>query len=271
MKRNAKILLTLFLAGLLLALPIGYFVVKLEKPTELDELIQLDKTAAELLTLTKKKEIEAAQVRMNQLAQTFPNTVLPGSIRIESLHAVTQSILAAKKVFTGGEADEAALLWHATQVRVAIDALRNADRPMWRDYYASYANQMQNLLDASVERELTEFRAQFDENYRLFLAIKPGMSVQLTEAEMNRIVADYELLAREIRKDDIDWQLVRETLRELSTDMQEAFTGKERSAFATLMSPHSPFAIIFSIFFAVSMALAYAAWKKYDGEQANTI
>lgn len=271
MKRNGIILYSLLLIGLLMAWPIGYFVSQLEKPAAQDQLTQLDKMAGDLLQFTKKGDMEAAHLTIKKLAESFPKQTLPVSIRIESLHAVTQSILAAKKEFASTKTDEGRLLWYATQVRVAIDSLSNSKQPMWRTYYSSIANQMQNLLHTAVERDIAQFRVQFEENYRLYLAIKPAMSVQLKEEQMNQINAAYELLSKELRNDPLEWQTIREALRELNSGMQAAFIGEDKSAMAGPPGSGSPLTLIFSIAAAVSMALAYVGWKKYSGEQAKTI
>jgi sporulation protein YpjB len=271
LRKNGKILFGLLLIGMLLAWPIGFLLSKMEKPAGQEQLVELDKLAEELLTQTKKGDMESAQRQIKKLAEKFPKQTLPLEIRIESLHAVTQSILNAQKAFDSAKGEESKLLWHATQVRVAIDALRHAERPMWRDYYSSYATQMQNLLQSAVERDAVQFRAQFDENHRLFLAIKPAMSIQLSEQQMNQIEAAYELVSKEIRKESIEWQTVREALRELSGIMQTAFIGEDKSALALLMRPGSPLTLIASVSAAVILTLAYVAWKKYAAEQAKTV
>lgn len=111
MKKNSKILVFLVVMGLLLAWPISALFSQLEKPAEQEPLAELDKIAEEMLILTKKGDLDAAQAKIRQLAERFPNKTLPVAIRIESLHAVTQSILAAKKSFTSSKVSDDQLLW----------------------------------------------------------------------------------------------------------------------------------------------------------------
>lgn len=263
MRKNIKILLLLVITGLVLSWPMYSFLSSMEKSEEQPQFSQVDKLAEELLTLTKKGEMEQARAKIQSLAELFPSQTLPVSIKIESLNAVTQSILAARNVFTSGKADDAKLLWHATQVRVAIDALTHQNQAMWRNYYAPFVSQMQNLLQASVERDAGELRDQFAENYRLFLAIKPAMSVQLPEAEMEKISGAYESLVKEIRNETVDWQLVRETLRELNGTISSAFLGEDKHALSDWIDSRSLIMLSTSIGTLVSMTLAYVAWRKY--------
>lgn len=267
MKKNIRFLLFFLMIGLFLSWPIHNLYTKLDQPIEEKQLAALDQIAHELLTYAKKGDIEGAQQRIVQLAERFPNQHLPNPIRIESLNAVTQSILAAKQIFSSTNASEQQLLWHATQVRIAIDALTHDHQPMWRSYYPSLVTQVQNLQLSAVDRDFNQFREQFDENYRLFLAIKPGMSIQLPEAQMSSITVTYDVISKEMRKSQVDWQLVREALRELNGSFQVAFVGEEKSTFARLMMrPDSPFIILASIATALVIALSYVAWKKYEGE-----
>ncbi|KQL49320.1 sporulation protein [Brevibacillus choshinensis] len=267
MKKNIRYLLFFLGVGLFLSWPIHNLYSKLDQPIEEKQLAALDQVAHELLTNVKKGDIENAQKRIVQLAEQFPNQHLPIPIRIESLNAVTQSILAAKQSFASTNVSEQQLLWHATQVRVAIDALTHVHQPMWRSYYPSIATQVQNLQQSAVERNFTQFREQFDENYRLYLAIKPAMSIQLPEGQMSSISASYNVISKEMRNSQMDWQLVREALRDLNGSMQAAFVGEEKSTFALLMMrPDSPMVMIVSVGIALLIALSYVAWKKYDGQ-----
>lgn len=263
MRKNIKILLLLVVTGFVLSWPMYSFLSSMEKSGEQQQLTQLDKLAEELLTLTRRGEVELAKTKIQRLADIFPSQTLPASIRIESLNAVTQSILAARNVFISGKADDDKLLWHATQVRIAIDSLTHRNQAMWRNYYSSIVSQMQNLMQASVERDAEELRDQFAENYRLFLAIKPAMSVQLPEAEMDKINASYDSLVKEVRNETIDWQVVRETLRELNGTMSAAFLGEDKNALSNWFDTRSLIMLSASIGTLVSMTLAYVAWRKY--------
>jgi len=267
LKKNIRFLLFFLIIGLFLSWPIHNLYSKLDQPIEEKQLAALDQIAHELLSYAKKGDFEGAQQRIKELADRFPNQQLPVPIRIESLNAVTQSILAAKKSFASTNVSEQQLLWHATQVRVAIDALTHMNQPMWRSYYPSLANQVQNLQQSAVERNFFQFREQFDENYRLFLAIKPAMSIQLPEEQMSSLANAYDVIYKEMRNTKMDWQVVREALRDLNGSMQLAFVGAEESTFARLMMrPDSPLVMLLSVAIALLIALSYAAWKKYDGE-----
>ncbi|UFJ42755.1 sporulation protein YpjB [Brevibacillus humidisoli] len=266
MNKNVALLLFLLLIGLMLAWPITYFAGQLEKEPEQHHLHQLDQLAEDFFQATKQGDIERSRQHIAKIAELFPNLTLPVTIRIESLNAVTQSILAAKQTFVSPRVSEERLLWHATQVRIAIDALHHEHQPIWKNYYPSFTNQLQNLMQAVVERDLTEFRAQFDEQYYLYLAIRPAMSIQVDEQEMSAIDAAYELIIREMRNESPDWQVIRDSLRELSVVMQSVFVGEERSAAGGPWMPGSPLTIIMTIAIVVMLPLTYVGWRKYLAE-----
>lgn len=271
MRKNIRYLSVFLLIGIFLSWPIHSLYMRLDQPREEKQLADLDQIAQELLTNVKKGDLEGAKERIERLAVRFPNQHLPIPIRIETLNAVTQSILAAKQSIHSPSVNEEQILWHATRVRVAIDALRENHQPMWRSYYPSFMTQVQNLQLSAVERDFETFRVQFEENQRLFLALKPAMSIQLDEAKMQTISSAYEQILKEMRKGEKDWQIVRETLRVLNSELQDAFVGGEKSAFTRLMMrPDSPLVITTSISVAVIIALAYVAYRKYDAEFHST-
>lgn len=264
LKKNMKILMLLLFTVLVLSWPIAFFLGMLDQSVEEDNFAQVDRLASELLALTKKGEHDLARAKLQRLAEIFPHQTLPVSIRIESLNAVTQSILAALHVFASSQSDDNKLLWHATQVRVAIDALAHTNHPIWRNYHSSYISQVQNLLQASVERDVPTLRDQFAENYRFYLALKPAMSVQLSEMQMEVINQSYELLVKEIRKDALDWQIVRELLRELNGAISLAFLGEDKHALGNWLGRGQLVIMIASVSTMVTMTLCYVAWRKYS-------
>lgn len=266
MRKSTRILLLLVVVGLLLSWPISYFFIKWEELPGQEQLVELDKLAEELLTSTKKGNYDFAREKIQLLAQRFPNQTLPMPIRIESLDALTETILVAKQLFMSPQASEEKLLWHATQVRIAIDALNHKNQPMWRDYQTPFFNQMQHMMKAAVEREADELRSQLDENYQLFLAIRPAMSVQISEKQMSRIGAAYGYILKELRSQSLDWIIVRDALRELNGVMQEVFLGEDKSANSNMLVTGSPFTLIVTMTALVTLVLTYVGWKKYLAE-----
>jgi len=96
------------------------------------------------------------------------------------------------------------------------------------------------------------------------------MSIHLREEQIRQIDAAYDLISKELRRDRIEWQMVRNALRDLNVTMQAAFIGKDQSTIAQLMRPASPFPMFVAIVAAVVLTLAYVAWKKYRGQMNPT-
>ncbi|ATO51225.1 MULTISPECIES: sporulation protein YpjB [Brevibacillus] len=272
MPKNIRMLLLLLVMGFLLAMPISYFVTKMNQPPEEKHLAELDKVAGEMLRATEKGDYDTAKLKIERLASQFPNETLPISLRIESLNAVTQSILSAKKAYASPKTTENRLLWHATQVRVAVDALSHQRSPMWRTYYNSYSKQMQNLLQAAVERDTETLRAQYEENYQLYLALRPAMTIQLKEQAMDKVTRKYEEIAKHLLNQKLDWQMMRSSIRELSSTMQEAFVGEDQTAVGSFMdNPESTYRLMVWISTLVTVSLAYVAWIKYSAMKQRRI
>jgi len=267
--KNVAMLLILLVVGSLLAWPITVLVEQLRKEPDLKQLGELDRLAEDFFQATREGDFDRSRSQIAKIAELFPTLNLPVTIRIESLNAVTQSILAARQVFVSPRVNEEKLLWHATQVRIAIDALYHEHQPIWKNYYPSLNKQLQQLLQAAVERDLTGLREQFDEQYNLYLAIRPAMSVQVSLQQMSALDSAYERLSKEMRAAAPDWQVIRDTLRELAAAVQAVFVGEERSAWAGPWVPGSPPTLIATIALVVLAPLAYVGWRKYAAERSG--
>ncbi|USG63486.1 sporulation protein YpjB [Brevibacillus ruminantium] len=266
MKKNIRFLLFFLVFGLMLSWPIHALVTKLARPAEEQQLAELDEIAHRLWMAAQKGDLEQSQQQIQILAERFPHQKLPNTIRIESLNAVTQSILAARNNLNSKAINDQQLLWHATRVRVVVDALTHDHQPMWRGYYQSFSNQLQDLLKSAVERDYPHFREQFEENSRLYLVIRPAMTIHLPESELRKLDTAYDAISKEIRNSKIEWNHVRSQLRELYANTQSVFIGEDRSAIAYLIMQDSPVGMMISIMTAVIVTLGYVAWKKYKGQ-----
>ncbi|WP_232696369.1 sporulation protein YpjB [Brevibacillus daliensis] len=262
-----KITLWLFVA-ILVVLPISYYVIEQNRPPEEKELAQLDKLASSVLRATEKGDLETAKQDVSQLAMLFPNKTLPISIKIESLNAVTQTILSAKKAYSNPTVTQNQLIWHATQVRLVVDALHQPKNPLWQTYYESYSQQMQHLLLSAVERNKEAVLTQFEENYQLYLALRPAMTIQVKENTMQIITNQYEGITRQIRDSKWDWQVLRASIRELHNAMQDAFIGEEQTAIGSSQNGEdSIYFIMVWLGALILLSLAYVAWIKYSAAQ----
>jgi len=266
-RKNIRYLSLFLVIGLLLSWPIHTLYSKLDRPEAEKKLLEMDRIASELVDRVRAGDLARAQESIRELAERFPQQSLPLPIRIESLNAITQSILAAKQSILSPHMSEDQMLWDATRVRIAIDALIHRQQPLWKSYYSAFLTQMQNLQKAAVERDFKTFHEQFDENYRLYLVLKPAMSVQFRETDLLEISSAYDRIYKEVRSMEKDWQLIRKSLRDLNSLMQKAFVGEDTSAFARLMMrPDSPVWIAGSIVIALLLSLTYVAYRKYQAE-----
>lgn len=263
MNKSGKILILLVLLGLLLAWPIYVLYGKLEKPPHEKQLAEMVRLADDIYSLTKEGNVDDARNMMMELSQRFPRVAMPKGLRIESLHTVTNSVLAAKQVYSTLNTPIGYMLWQAERLRIAMDALYHPNDAIWREYYAQFADQMEELQLLSVQRNREKFREKWENQYRMYQMVKPGMSVSLSEEKMKQVDDLYGFILEQIRRENTEWSRIRTSLRELKLELQEAFVGKDLNTIGIFRVQRSQDQFIWMLTSIVVVTLGYVAWKKY--------
>lgn len=226
---------------------------------------QIDQLSGELYTLTKNHEFAKANAVLDRLGEQLANAREKQRITLEGAEVVAQSIKNGKQAFSAMNPNEDRLLWHALQIRLAVDALTHGNQPMWKQYYSAYSAQIKQMQDYASEQTPDKLYEVFDNHYQLFKTLEPAMQVSVSLERVQMIQSVYKSIITEARKDFPNWDEMNFTIQQLQMTADEVFWGNDTSTFARYIHQNSPYLLISSIAAFVVVTLAYVAWKKYLG------
>jgi sporulation protein YpjB len=228
---------------------------------------KMDILSQDVYQLTKEAKYIEAKKKLAELGVLFAQTKPPKGLSIEAVNALSDTIIKAKRAFAAVEAEPNRLLWHALQVRLAIDSLTHEKQPLWKNYYSSYQEHINKMMLLVASHKQAEFSRAFIQNLQLYQTLKPAITVSATTQQVEMLYSIYSFLLQETRKVEYNWDSITNALNELNRLVDVIFIGEEQSTFATGMPPESPFLIIVLFASVVLSSLGYVGWKKYKAEQ----
>jgi sporulation protein YpjB len=229
---------------------------------------KMDVLSQDVYQLTKEAKYGEAKKKLAELGILFAGTKPPKGLSIEAVNALSDTIVKAKRAFAAVEAEPNRLLWHALQVRLAIDSLTHEKQPLWKNYYNSYQEHINKMMLLSAGRKQAEFSRAFVQNLQLYQTLKPAITVAASSQQLEMLSSLYSFLLQETRKVEYNWDAITNALTELNRLVDAIFIGEDQSTFAPGMPPESPLLIIALFASVVLTSLGYVGWKKYKAEQS---
>lgn len=234
---------------------------------DITQLQKLDQLSEEVYNLTKSQQYDAAKDKLEQLSETFASTYSENKMDIESLEIFTRTIVNGKRAFSTVAIDEDRLLWHALQIRLMIDSFSHRYQPLWKNYYSTYAEQINRLLMFASRQDAQSYNQELEKNHQLYLTLRPAILVNQSVQTIEMFDSLYQFLGTKESKTSASWEEITGGLEQLKQAVQQVFLGADKDTAAMNMAGGSPYVIITGIAAIVITTLTYVAWRKYRGEK----
>lgn len=228
---------------------------------------KMDVLSQDVYQLAKEGKYPEAKEKLASLGALFAETKPPKGLSIEAVNALSDTIIKAKRAFAAVKLEPNRLLWHALQIRLAIDSLTHEKQPLWKNYYSSYQEHINKMMLLGAGHKQAEFSQAFAQNLQLYQTLKPAITVAASAQQMEALYSIYSFLLQETRKAEYNWEGITNALTELNRLVDAIFVGEDRSAFAPGMPPDSPLLIIALFASVILTSLGYVGWRKYKAEQ----
>ncbi|WP_134698996.1 sporulation protein YpjB [Ammoniphilus sp. YIM 78166] len=227
----------------------------------------LDRLSQEALKLTEEGQFEAAKAKLDELAQRFTQVDLNQSVSLKALELASHSMVKGKLAYANASLDKDEALWHATQIRILIDALTHPHQPIWKGFHMTYLQQISKMIHHSEREEADSLDKSLQEHMKLYLILKPAFAVNHNPSTMDKIDSLYGILQQETHQEKVNWGTVETSLDQLKGLTGNLFLGQEDPTFAWYISSNSPVAMITLIGLILLTVLTYVGWRMYMGQR----
>ncbi len=229
----------------------------------------LDRLSQEVLELTERGSMTEAKDKLEQLAELFTKIGVEKNMSIEALEMASDTIVQGKRAYTDVTPDRKEMLWHATQIRLLIDALTHPNQPIWKGYHMTYVEQVSKLIHLAGRKEQSDLSKALQDNLKLYVILKPAFAVNHSAPTLEMLDSLYNFLLQQSHENKVQWDAVQQTTQLLQEVTGNIFLGKDQNTFSWYISSNSPVVMISLVSLILLTVLTYSAWKMYRGEQVQ--
>ena len=227
----------------------------------------LDRLSQEVVILTEKGQLAAAKGKLDELAEVFTQLGTEKKISIEALELASSTIVQGKRALADTTPDSKEIQWHATRIRILIDAITHSNQPLWKSYHTTYLEQVSKMHHLAGRSQQEDLRKALQQNYQLYITLKPAIALNHSPSTVQMMDSLYYFLSQQSHEQKVQWEAVQQSLEQLRELTGNVFLGKEQNTFSWYMSSNSPMAMISMISFILVTVLSYCAWRMYRGER----
>ena len=216
-------------------------------------------------------DIEAMHQKVSQITLLSMRMSYENVVTFEGMQAVSQTISEMTNALRAVTPDQQQITAHMATMRLALDALKKSEQPMWLDFHQPMLRSIRQIVDAAVMTSSDQAMTSLDTWKNQLQMIRPAILVSkdahvaetldsMTSFFQNRIEAR-------------DWQAIIQADEEITQRVDEIFriTREEDEETTAPVDPTSqpndPFIWSLILGTLIVLTLSYVAWRKYEVEQ----
>jgi|GEM_PF-6434754 len=222
---------------------------------------KINKLADEALFLLGKEEFEATKKRIQDISTLFLSLDTSKYLeRVEQVHILLGTVVEAKEALNAVNLDINQAKVKLMKMKLAIDAVSHHKQPLWLNYYPAVAKTISDLFYALEQDNRDLFYLSLNKIQSQYELVRPAMYISHSVGVVEQLDSLLTFLAENKEQVWKDKDQAVELIQTLERQMKLAFFQKVNNnmqSFAILLMGMGTF---------IGLALTYAAWRKYKGE-----
>jgi sporulation protein YpjB len=243
-------------------------VTKKADPQQLRKMELLNETADEMYKKAMEGRMMEARNMLLQISDQITRVQFQGVTSIEGLHALTESITHAKRVYNAASLSPSEGQIAAAQIRLATDALTHQNQPMWLQYDKLLRNALSLLEQAVKETKEQEALASFAKFKQYIFLIHPSLLISREPPEVEKLDSLLAFVQTEIQKNPMAVQNVLSGVDQMHRTLDEIFRKKtETTAYLPIADHQQPIVWALGIGAIISSVLVFAGWRMFKSNR----
>lgn len=237
-------------------------------PEQLEKVKLLNTTAEDMYQKMQRGDIAGSRAVLLQISDQVTQIRFEGITSVEGLHALTDTITEARRVFQAAKFDPAAGQISVVKVRLATDALTHVNQPMWLQYYKQLqddVNQIEKAAKESNKASLQHASVHFEQHYNV---IHPSLMISRPAEDVERMDSLVAFVKSQSLSQDLPFRNVLNAVPPIRQMLDKLFMKREATAYLPYPEPQNPVLWTLAFGSVILSALGFAGWrlsKKNDG------
>ncbi|MFE6797370.1 sporulation protein YpjB [Paenibacillus chitinolyticus] len=232
-------------------------------PVQMKTAESLNEAAEELYKLSEQGKTTEARIELEQLGELATKLTYDGSITIEGLHALTETITGAKKTYASVSFSQDEGRFAAAKIRLAADALTHRGQPMWLQYYKLIKDDLKRIETNVAARKKLEALLDYNKLYRHMSTIRPALLISRAPAEVEKLDSLLVFMRKGLAAPALDKTNLLQASGEFGKTIDGIFGRSDREAFLPLPDTQEPvfWSLVVGAF--IIGVLLFAGWRMF--------
>jgi sporulation protein YpjB len=237
-------------------------------PQQLQKVEFLNQTADEMYKKAMEGQMMEARSKLLQISDQITGLNFEGIVSLEGLHALTESVTQAKRVYNAVSFSHNEGQIAAAKIRLATDALTHANQPMWLQYEKLLHSEL-DLIDQAIKAsKRQDALTNFSKLNQHIAIIHPSLLINRNETDVEKLDSLLVFLKTELNKDPMAGNNVQSGIEQLHQVLDDLFKGKqEATAYLAMPDAKHPILWAISIGAIISSVLTFAGWRMFRSKQ----
>lgn len=231
------------------------------------QLEELNVTAEQFYQLILEEKLELSLVKLEVIGRQISEMSFSGLTSIEGLQALVQAVTDAKRNLVAITPDLLACQTSAAKIRLAADALRSRNSPMWKQYYRLMKADAEHLLQSVKLGNTEEANRAYTSLMERYQMIEPAVLISLGPDPSVMFRRQLEDVGHRMDGVSSYPKATIELITQLEPALQTLFGQTDQSAYVPLPEPHRPVYWTVMIGSFIVIVLLLVAMRKYRHEQ----
>ncbi|MEX2416229.1 MAG: sporulation protein YpjB [Paenibacillaceae bacterium] len=223
----------------------------------------LNDSAESMYNYAKVGKYVEARMELDRFSDLLTTVSYQGITTLEGVNALTQTVVAARRIYNRVQLSEKDALISATQLRLIADALTHQNNPMWLEYEHVLKQDAEQLREMIKLNNDVGSLAALQRLHQHYLIINPSVIITRDVSLVEKVNSLFNFLTAELSRGKVNYSKVNQGMNHLHDVLNELFGSKDSQTLVPLMIQQNN--VIWTVFIAsvIISALAYVAWRRY--------
>jgi sporulation protein YpjB len=233
-------------------------------PADLAKLDTLNRTADEMYKLTMNGEIMQARNKLLQMGAQVTQIHFDGVTSVEGVHALTETITGAKRVFNAAQYQIEEGRLAAAKLRLAADALTHRNEPMWLQYHKVLHDDLNRLEQSVKEGKGKDAAAAFADLNEHYSIVRPAIRISRQPSETEKLDSLFTFMKKQLAAEPMPAANVKTGIAHMRDTVDQIFAQKDATAYLPVIDHSQPILWSLVIGSIIALILSYSAWRMFQ-------
>lgn len=229
-----------------------------------NHLTEMTQTSEIIYNLAQDGRVLDVKVQLQTLESQVSTFQYSGVTSLEGFHALSESIIEAKRVFNAVQFSQDKGVIAAARIHLALDAMSHPVKPMWLQYDKVLLHDLEHIKSAALVKQADQSKLTANRMFEHYLIIRPSIMINRDDITVEQIDSLFTFMVTQLNKKHIDYDNIHSAIDQFYELWNQVFLKRSRQAYLPLTNKYEILVRTMGLGTVILLVLAYVGWRKYQ-------